>query len=117
MVAEVNGVSTANQTVQTRTTEEAQTRTTMRASNNQPQEGVEVRISQRQAENAPAPEDLTYENIRPRNGSAPQGERGSEPRATDRTPEPQAEQVIQEEVQVRESNEAQRASESASELT
>ena len=117
MVAEVSGASAANQTIQTRTTEEAQTQTTRQASNNQPQEGVEVRISQRQAENAPAPEDLTYENIRPRNGSAPQAERGSEPRATDRTPEPQAEQVIQEEVQVRESNEAQRASESASELT
>ena len=117
MVAEVNGASAANQNVQTRATEETQTQTTRRTSNNQPQEGVEVRISQRQAESAPAPEDLTYENIRPRNGSAPQAERGSEPRATDRTPEPQAEQVIQEEVQVRESNEAQRASESASELT
>ena len=117
MVAEVSGASAANQTVQTRATEEAQTQTTRRASNNQPREGVEVRISQRQAESAAAAEDLTYENIRPRNGSAPQAERGSEPRATDRTPEPQAEQVIQEEVQVRESNEAQRASESASELT
>ena len=117
MVTEVSGASAANQTVQTRATEEAQTRTTRRTSNNQPQEGVEVRISQRQAENAPAPEDLTYENIRPRNGSAPQAERGAEPRATDRTPEPRAEQVIQEEVQARESNEAQRASESAGELT
>ena len=117
MVAEVNGASAANQTVQTRATEEAQTRTTRRASNNQPQEGVEVRISQRQAENAPAPEDLTYENIRPRNGAAPQAERGAEPRATERSPEPRAEEVIREEVQARESNEAQRASESASELT
>ena len=108
MVAEVNVASAANQTVQTRATEEAQTQTTRRASNNQPREGVEVRISQRQAESAPAPEDLTYENIRPRNGSAPQAERGSEPRA---------EEVIREEVQARESNEAQRASESASELT
>ena len=117
MVAEVNVASAANQTVQTRATQEAQTQTTRRASNNQPQEGVEVRISQRQAESAPAPEDLTYENIRPRNGSAPQAERGAEPRATDRTPEPRAEQVIQEEVQARESNEAQRASESAGELT
>ena len=117
MVAEVNGASAANQTVQTRATEEAQTQTTRRTSNNQPQEGVEVRISQRQAENAPVPEDLTYENIRPRNGSAPQAERGAEPRATDRTPEPRAEEVIQEEVQARESNEAQRASESTSELT
>ena len=117
MVAEVNGASAANQNVQTRATEEAQTQTTRRTSNNQPQEGVEVRISQRQAESAPAPEDLTYENIRPRNGSAPQAERGSEPRATDRIPEPQTEQVIQEDVQARESNEAQRASESASELT
>ena len=108
MVAEVNSASAANQTVQTRATEEAQTQTTRRASNNQPREGVEVRISQRQAESAPAPEDLTYENIRPRNGSAPQAERGSEPRA---------EEVIREEVQARESNEGQRASESASELT
>ncbi len=108
MVAEVSGASAANQTVQTRATEEAQTQTTRRTSNNQPQEGVEVRISQRQAENAPVPEDLTYENIRPRNGSAPQAERGAEPRA---------EQVIQEEVQARESNEAQRASDSTSELT
>ena len=117
MVAEVSGASAANQTVQTRATEEAQTQTTRRASNNQPREGVEIRISQRRAESAPAPEDLTYENIRPRNGSAPQAERGAEPRATDRTPEPRAEQVIQEEVQARESNEAQRASESAGELT
>ena len=117
MVAEVNGTSAANQTVQTRATEEPQTQTTRRASNNQPREGVEVRISQRQTESAPAPEDLTYENIRPRNGSTPQAERGAEPRATDRTPEPRAEQVIQEEVQARESNEAQRASESAGELT
>ena len=108
MVAEVSGASAANQTVQTRATEEAQTQTTGRTSNNQPQEGVEVRISQRQAENAPVPEDLTYENIRPRNGSAPQAEPGAEPRA---------EEVIQEEVQARESNEAQRASDSTSELT
>ena len=117
MVAEVNGASAANQNVQTRATEEAQTQTTRRTSNNQPQEGVEVRISQRQAESAPAPEDLTYENIRPRNGSAPQAERGAEPQTTDRTPETQAEQVIQEEVQARESNEVQRASDAASELT
>ena len=117
MVAEVNVASAANQTVQTRATEEAQTQTRRRASNNQPQEGVEVRISQRQAENAPAPEDLTYENIRPRNGVAPPAERGAEPLATERSPEPRAEEVIREEVQARESNEAQRASESASELT
>ena len=108
MVAEVSGASAANQTVQTRATEEAQTQTTRRTSNNQPQEGVEVRISQRQAENAPVPEDLTYENIRPRNGSAPQAERGADPRA---------EEVVQEAVQARESNEAQRASDSTSELT
>ena len=117
MVAEVNGASAANQTVQTRATEEAQTQTTRRASNNQPREGVEVRISQRQAESAPAPEDLTYENIRPRNGAAPQAERGAESLATERSPEPRAEEVIREEVQARESNEAQRASESVSELT
>ena len=108
MVAEVSGASAANQTVQTRATEEAQTQTTRRTSNNQPQEGVEVRISQRQAENAPVPEDLTYENIRPRNGSAPQAERAADPRA---------EEVVQEAVQARESNEAQRASDSTSELT
>ena len=108
MVAEVNGASAANQTVQTRATEEAQTQTTRRASNNQPREGVEVRISQRQVESAPAPEDLTYENIRPRNGSAPQAERGADPGA---------EEVVQEAVQARESNEAQRASDSTSELT
>ena len=108
MVAEVNGASAANRAVQTRATEEAQTQTTRRASNNQPQEGVEVRISQRQAENAPVPEDLTYENIRPRNGSAPQAERGADPRA---------EEVVQEAVQARGSNEAQRASDSTSELT
>ena len=108
MVAEVNVASATNQTVQTRATEEAQTETTRRASNNQPREGVEVRISQRQVESAPAPEDLTYENIRPRNGAAPQAERGAEPRA---------EEVIREEVQARESNEAQRASDAASELT
>lgn len=117
MVAEVNVASAANQTVQTRATEEAQTQTMRRASNNQPQEGVEVRISQRQAENAPVPEDLTYENIRPRNGAAPQAERGAEPRANERSPEPRAEEVIREEVQARESNEAQRASGAASELT
>ena len=117
MVAEVSGASAANQTVQTRATEEAQTQTTRRTSNNQPQERVEVRISQRQVESAPAPEDLTYENIRPRNGSAPQAEQGAEPQATERSPEPLAEEMIQEEVQTRESNEAQRASESASELT
>ena len=117
MVAEVNVASAANQTVQTRAAEEAQTQTTRRASNNQPQEGVEVRISQRQAENAQAPEDLTYENIRPRNGAAPQAQRGAEPRATERSPEPRAEDVIREEVQARESNEAQRASDAASELT
>ena len=117
MVAEVNGASAANQTVQTRATEATQTQTTRRASNNQLQEGVEVRIRQRQAESVPAPEDLTYENIRPRNGAAPQAERGAEPRATERSPEPLAGEVTQEEVQTRESNEAQRASESASELT
>ena len=117
MVAEVNVASAAKQAVQSSAAEPEQNQPTRRAANNQPAEGVEVRISQRQAESAAAAEDLTYENIRPRNGSAPQAERGSEPRTTDRTPEPQAEQVIQEEVQVRESNEAQRASESASELT
>ena len=117
MVAEVNGASAANQTVQTRATEATQTQTTRRASNNQPREGIEVRIRQRQAESVPAAADLTYENIRPRNGSAPQAERGAEPQATERVPEPRAEEVIQEEVQDRESNEAQRASESASELT
>ena len=117
MVAEVNVASAAKQAVQSSAAEPEQNQPTRRASNNPPAEGVEVRISQRQAESAAAAEDLTYENIRPRNGSAPQAERGSEPRATDRTPEPQAEQVIQKEVQVRESNEAQRASESASELT
>ena len=87
MVAEVSGASAANQTVQTRATEEAQTQTTRRTSNNQPQEGVEVRISQRQAENAPVPEDLTYENIRPRNGSAPQAERAADPRAEEEVQE------------------------------
>ena len=117
MVAEVNVSSAAKQTVQTRATEQEQNQPTRRAANNQPAEGVEVRISQRQAENARAPEDLTYENIRPRNGSAPQAERNAEPRATDRAPEPQAEEVIREEVQARESNEAQRTSDSASELT
>ena len=44
MVAEVNVASAANQTVQTRATEEAQIQTMRRASNNQPQEGVEVRM-------------------------------------------------------------------------
>ena len=117
MVAEVNVASAAKQAVQLSAAEPEQNQPTRRAADNQSAEGVEVRISQRQAESAAAAEDLTYENIRPRNGSAPQAERGSEPRATDRTPEPQAEQVIQEEVQVRESNEAQRASESARELT
>ena len=117
MVAEVNVASAAKQAVQPSAAEQEQNQPTKRAANNQRAEGVEVRISQRQAESAPAPEDLTYENIRPRNGSAPQAERGAEPRATDRTPEPGAEQVIQEEVQARESNEAQRASESAGELT
>jgi len=108
MVAEVNVSSAAKQTVQTRATEQEQNQPTRRAANNQPAEGVEVRISQRQAENARAPEDLTYENIRPRNSSAPQAERGAEP---------QAEEVIQEEVQARASNEAQRASDATSELT
>ena len=117
MVAEVNSASAANQTVQARATEATQTQTTRRASDNHPREGVEVRIRQRQAENAPAPADLTYENIRPRNGSAPQAERGAEPRATERAPGSRAEDIIQEEVQARESNEAQRASESTSELT
>ena len=108
MVAEVNVASAAKQAVQPSAAEPEQNQPTRRAANNQPAEGVEVRISQRQAESAAAPEDLTYENIRPRNGSAPQEERGAEPRA---------EEVIQEEVQARESNEAQRASESTSELT
>ena len=108
MVAEVNVSSAAKQTVQTRATEQEQNQPTRRAANNQPAEGVEVRISQRQAENARAPEDLTYENIRPRNSSAPQAERGAEP---------QAEEVIQEEVQARASKEAQRASDATSELT
>ena len=108
MVAEVNVSSAAKQTVQTRATEQEQNQATRRAANNPPAEGVEVRISQRQAENARAPEDLTYENIRPRNSSAPQAERGAEP---------QAEEVIQEEVQARASNEAQRASDATSELT
>ena len=108
MVAEVNVSSAAKQTVQTRATEQEQNQPTRRAANNQPAEGVEVRTSQRQAENARAPEDLTYENIRPRNSSAPQAERGAEP---------QAEEVIQEEVQARASNEAQRASDATSELT
>ena len=117
MVAEVNVASAAKQAVQPSAAEQEQNQTTKRAANNQRAEGVEVRISQRQAESTPTPEDLTYENIRPRNGSAPQAERGAEPRATDRTPEIQAEQVVQEEVQTRESNEAQRVSESASELT
>ena len=108
MVAEVNVASAAKQAVQSSAAEPEQNQPTRRAANNQPAEGVEVRISQRQAESAAAAEDLTYENIRPRNGSAPQAERGSEPRA---------EEVIREEVQARESNEAQRASESASELT
>ena len=108
MVAEVNVASTAKQAVQSSAAEPEQNQPTRRAANNQPAEGVEVRISQRQAESAAAAEDLTYENIRPRNGSAPQAERGAEPRA---------EEVIQEEVQARESNEAQRASDSTSELT
>ena len=108
MVAEVNVASAAKQAVQPSAAEQEQNQPTKRAANNQRAEGVEVRISQRQAESAPAPEDLTYENIRPRNGSAPQAEPGAEPRA---------EEVIQEEVQARESNEAQRASDSTSELT
>ena len=117
MVAEVNVSSAAKQTVQTRATEQEQNQPTRRAANNQPAEGVEVRISQRQAENTRAAEDLTYENIRPRNSSAPQAGRSAEPQATDRAPEPQAEEVVQEEVQARASNEAQRASDAASELT
>ena len=108
MVAEVNVASTAKQAVQSSAAEPEQNQPTRRAANNQPAEGVEVRISQRQAESAAAAEDLTYENIRPRNGSAPQAERGAEPLA---------EEVIQDEVQARESNEAQRASDSTSELT
>ena len=108
MVAEVNVASAAKQAVQPSAAEQEQNQPTKRAANNQRAEGVEVRISQRQVESAPAPEDLTYENIRPRNGAAPQAERGAEPRA---------EEVIREEVQARESNEAQRASESTSELT
>ena len=108
MVAEVNVASAAKQAVQPSAAEQEQNQTTKRAANNQRAEGVEVRISQRQAESTPAPEDLTYENIRPRNGSAPQEERGADPRA---------EEVVQETVQARESNEAQRASDSTSELT
>ena len=108
MVAEVNVASAAKQAVQPRAAEQEPDQPTKRAANNQRAEGVEVRISQRQAESAPAPEDLTYENIRPRNGSAPQAERGADPRA---------EEVVQEAVQARESNEAQRASDSTSELT
>ena len=117
MVAEVNVASAGKQAVQASAAEPEQNQPTRRAANNRPAEGVEVRISQRQSESAPAPEDLTYENIRPRNGSAPQAERGAEPRAIERAPESRAGQVIQEEIQARESNEAQRASESTSELT
>ena len=108
MVAEVNVASAAKQAVQPSAAEQEPDQPTKRAANNQRAEGVEVRISQRQAESAPAPEDLTYENIRPRNGSAPQAERGAEPRA---------EEVVREEVQARESNEAQRAPDSTSDLT
>ncbi len=117
MVTEVNNASAARQAIQARATEQDQNQSIRRAANNQPAEGVEVRISQQQAENAQAREDLTYENIRPRNGSAVQAERGAEPRAANRASEPQLEEVIQEEVQARESNGAQRASDSASELT
>ena len=117
MVAEVNVASAAKQAVQSSAAEPEQNQPTRRAANNQPAEGVEVRISQRQAESAAAAEDLTYENIRPRKGAAPQAERDAEPRRTERSPEPRAEEVIREEAQTRESNETQRASDAASELT
>ena len=112
-MAEVTATGGTNQNVRTRSTQLEQVQQNREAPVNQSQGGIEVRIDREGAQRARNSEDLTYENLRPRNGSPTK----AEPRATEQTPEPQAEEVIQEEDQARESNNGRRTSNTTNELT
>ena len=115
MVAEVTSNSgPVNQIVQSRMAELQEARRVRESSTNQLNEGVEVRISQRESQRVQTSENLTYENIRPRNGSAPQEERGNEPQEANQTLRAQA--AVMEQVQVQ-PREPQRASEAINDLT
>ena len=116
-MAEVAATGGTTQDLRTRSTQLEQVQQPRETPVRQSQDGVEVRIDREGTQRAQNSEDLTYENLRPRTGSAPQAERNAEPRAADRAPEPQAEEVIQEEAQARESSEARRTSDSATALT
>ena len=114
MVNEVTSNGSINQTMQPRGRELEQAQRVRETRINQSNQGVEVRISQQETQRARGNDSLTYENIRPRNGTAPQVERGNEPQETDQTPRTQLETVRQERVQARE---PQRASEVINDLT
>ena len=114
MVAEVTSSGSVGQTTQTRARELEQAQTVRQARREQGNAGVEVRIGQRETQRAQASDGLTYENIRPRNGSVPQVERGNEPRETDQTLRPQGEVAPQEQVQA---GEPRQASEALNNLT
>ena len=115
MVAEVTASSgSVNQTVQTRMAELQQAQRVRESRTNQVSEGVEVRISQRESQRVRTSENLTYENIRPRNGSVPQEERGNEPQEASQTSRAQAAVVEQAQERARE---PRRASEAVNDLT
>ena len=115
MVAEVTSNSgPVNQIVQSRMAELQQAQRVRESSTNQLSEGVEVRISQRESQRVQTSENLTYENIRPRNGSAPQEERGNEPQEASQTSRAQA--AVMEQAQER-AREPRRASEAVNDLT
>ena len=73
MAGEVTAAGSAAQPVTTRSADIEQSQTAREAAQPSRNEGVEVRISReapQRAENA----DLTYENLRPRGGSAPEAD-------------------------------------------
>ena len=73
MAGEVTAAGAPAQTAKTRSTELEQNQTPRQTAQPSRNEGVEVRISREAAQPAETP-DLTYENLRPRGGAAPEAQ-------------------------------------------
>ena len=106
MAGEVTATGAPTQATKTRATELEQNQAARQAAQPSRNEGVEVRISREAAQPTEAP-DLTYENLRPRGGEAPEAQASVEAEQ-----QAQAERAVLEEASAREAAAREAASDS-----
>lgn len=110
MVGEVTGTGGTAAAVQTRATELEQSQRSRETTRSSRNEGVEVRINREDASRTNT-QDLTYENLRPRQGGATT-ETNTEPREAARpATQTRGEEVVLEEAGARDAAQRENASE------